>query len=80
MNLTNILSRLRKKVPSQLHTIHKLERVINLFKDKNDAFQSQPITCESGEKIFRRLPNDCSTDYDHISISFIIPVTYQYSQ
>ena len=48
---------------------------MNLFNNKDDAFQIQPIACESVEKFFKTLRNDCSTDYDHIPISFIIPVT-----
>ena len=63
-----------KILSSQSYTKQELERFINLCSNKDDAFQLQPLSCESFEKCLKLLRNDCYTGYDHIPISFIKPV------
>ena len=69
----NALTRPRQKYYQVNHTKQELERFINLCSNKDDAFQLQPLSCESFEKCLKLLRNDCSTGYDQIPISFIKP-------
>ena len=64
----------KKVLPSQPHTKQELERFINLFSDKDDVFQLQITSCESVEKFFKTLRNNCFTGYDHIPTSSIKPI------
>ena len=45
----------------------ELTSLFDLFNDKENAFQLQPVTCENIEKCIKMIRNDCSTEYDHNS-------------
>lgn len=71
--LNKCFNKTATKISSQSYTKQELERFINLCSDKDDAFQLQPLSCESFEKCLKLLRNDCSTGYDQIPVSFIKP-------
>ena len=56
-------------------TKKELKSLIDSFKDKENAFQLQPVTYENIKKCIEMIRNDCSTGYDHIPASFIKPVS-----
>ena len=45
----------------------ELTSLFDLFNDKENAFQLQPVTYENIEKCIKMIRNDCSTEYDHNS-------------
>ena len=62
-------------VSRKLLTKKELTSLIDSFNDKENVFQLQPVTYENIEKCIKMIRNDCSTGYDHISASFIKPVS-----
>ena len=53
----------------------ELTGLIDSFNHKGNAFQLQPVRYENTEKCIKMIWNDCSTGYDHISATFIKPVS-----
>ena len=54
----------------------ELTSLVDSLKDKENAFQLQPVTYENIEKCIKMIRNDCSTGHDHIMpASFIKPVS-----
>ena len=56
----------------------ELTSLINLFNDKGNAFQLQPVIYENIEKRINMIQNDCSTGYVHIPVSefLVSPLTF----